>query len=69
MVDKRDKIDFSKSLRRLEEIIALLENPNLNLEEGLKLLEEGVKLHKMCEQKLKNAKVKIEEILELEEVN
>jgi len=69
MSKKSEDVNFSKSLKRLEEIVNLLENPDLDLEEGLKLLEEGVKLHKMCEQKLKNAQVKINEILAVEEVN
>ncbi len=68
-MSKGNSFNFSKSLKRLEEIVELLENPDLDLEEGLKLLEEGMKLHKACEQRLKNAQIKISEILEVEEVN
>lgn len=54
---------FSQSLKRLEEIVEKLEDPNLDLEEGLSLLEEGVKLHKLCRDKLTQANTKIEKIL------
>lgn len=54
---------FSQSLKRLEEIVEKLEDPNLDLEEGLILLEEGVKLHKLCRDKLTLANTKIEKIL------
>ncbi|OGE04516.1 exodeoxyribonuclease VII small subunit [Candidatus Curtissbacteria bacterium RIFCSPLOWO2_01_FULL_41_18] len=56
-------LSFSKALHRLEEIINKLEDPNLDLEEGLKLLEEGVRLHKSCKDKLTQANVKITKIL------
>lgn len=56
-------LSFSKALHRLEEIINKLEDPNLDLEEGLKLLEEGVRLHKSCKDKLTQADVKITKIL------
>lgn len=56
-------LSFSKALHRLEEIINKLEDPNLDLEEGLKLLEEGVRLHKSCKDKLTLANVKITKIL------
>lgn len=56
-------LNFTQSLKRLEEIVAKLEDPNLDLEEGLKLLEEGVKLHKLCKAKLTEANAKISTIL------
>lgn len=56
-------ISFNKALTRLEEIVARLEDPNLDLEEGLKLLEEGVSLHKLCKSKLTQANAKIATIL------
>lgn len=61
-----DETSFSKALKRLEEIVAKLDQPDLDLEEGLKLLEEGVKLHKSCKLKLTEANVKISTILKNE---
>ncbi|OGD87766.1 exodeoxyribonuclease VII small subunit [Candidatus Curtissbacteria bacterium RIFCSPHIGHO2_02_FULL_40_17] len=56
-------LNFTKALKRLEEIVETLEDPNMDLEEGLKLLEEGVKLHKFCKSKLTEANIKISSIL------
>lgn len=55
--------NFTQALTRLEEIVEKLESPNLDLEEGLKLLEEGVRLHKLCKNKLTLANTKIADIL------
>ena len=56
--------NFTQALARLEEIVEKLESPDLDLEEGLKLLEEGVRLHKLCKNKLTEANTKITAILE-----
>lgn len=63
MAKKQASLNFSKALARLEEIVAKLENPNIDLEEGLDLLEEGVALHKLCTEKLTEANAKITKIL------
>ncbi len=61
--------------KRLEEISELLEDENTPLEDSIKLFEEGVELKDFCEEKLKNAKLKIDKIvkknkdLSLEEFN
>jgi exodeoxyribonuclease VII small subunit len=56
-------LNFTQALSRLEEIVVKLEQPDLDLEDGLSLLEEGVRLHKLCKQKLTDANVKITSIL------
>jgi exodeoxyribonuclease VII small subunit len=56
--------NFTQALTKLEEIVEKLESPNLDIEEGLKLLEEGVRLHKLCKNKLTAANTKITDILE-----
>lgn len=68
-LQKSSALNFTQALARLEEIVQDLENPDLDLEVGLKLLEEGVKLHKQCEQLLKSTQTKINEILKIEEVS
>jgi len=62
-MDKTSQLNFTQTLKRLEEIVAQLEKPDLDLDEGLKLLEEGTKLHKACTEKLTQAQIKIQEIL------
>ena len=63
MTKLQKSLNFTEALTRLEEIVGKLESPNLDLEEGLKLLEEGVALHKLCKNKLTAANTKITDIL------
>ena len=57
-----EKIEFEKSLERLEEIVAKVEGETLPLEESLKLYEEGKKLITSLEKTLKEAERKVEEL-------
>jgi exodeoxyribonuclease VII small subunit len=41
-----------------------LEKPEIELEQGLALLEEGVKLHQECQQLLNQTQVKITKLLD-----
>ncbi len=53
------KINFEKSVERLEEITASLEKGDLSLEETIKLYTEGTKLAAECSEQLENAQLKI----------
>ena len=57
-----EKIEFEKSLKRLEEIVTKVEGETLPLEESLKLYEEGKKLIAVLEKTLKEAERKVEEL-------
>jgi len=46
-------------IKSIEEITGKLENPNLNMDEGIKLYEDGVKLAKECLAELNGVKGKI----------
>ncbi len=59
-------INFSKALVRLEEIVQKLESQELDLEESVDLLAEGLILHKKCQDKLKQAQSKIDKLLKEE---
>ena len=54
------ELKFEKALERLEKIVEDLESGNLSLDEALKRYEEGVKLSRLCTQKLTQAENKIE---------
>ena len=56
-------MDFEKNLKRLEEIVAKLEDGELQLEESLKLFEEGVKISRACNTKLSEAEKKVKLLL------
>jgi exodeoxyribonuclease VII small subunit len=53
------KIVFEEAIVRLEEIATTLEQNDISLDESLKLFEEGVRLGKFCESKLKDVEQKI----------
>lgn len=54
------ELKFEKALERLEKIVEDLESGNIPLEDALKKYEEGVKLSRLCTQKLTQAETKIE---------
>lgn len=54
---------FSQKLQWLEDIVKRLESTDLELEEGLKLLEEGVALHQQCQVLLTQTEEKISKLL------
>ena len=53
---------FEKSLKRLEEIVSLMENAEPDLDKALALFTEGADLVKFCSQKLNETKKKIETV-------
>ena len=55
-----EELKFEKALERLEKIVEDLESGNIPLEDALKKYEEGVKLCRVCTQKLSQAETKIE---------
>lgn len=57
-----EKMNYEKSVARLEEIVDKLENGNLSLEEMMKLYEEGTVLVAKCAKSLEKAQLKISEL-------
>jgi len=58
-------INFEESLAQLEETIGLLESGNeLTLEESLKAFEDGIRLARLCRQKLDDAELRIQKLTE-----
>jgi len=54
------EVKFEQALEKLEEIVAGLEDGDLSLDESLAKYEEGVRLIRLCQKKLGEAKKKIE---------
>lgn len=52
--------NFNKQYKRLEEIVDLLEKNEVNLDEALKLYQEGLKISKKLEKDLKDISDKLE---------
>lgn len=57
------KDKFEDALKKLEKIVSKLEEGDIPLEESLKLFEEGIRLSRICSQKLDEAEKKIEILL------
>lgn len=55
---------FEPQYKRLEEIVARLEQGDLTLEESLSLYEEGMKLARKCQEMLQNAELRITKLQE-----
>ncbi len=58
------KLSFEKALEKLEKVVAALETDELTLEKALKQFEEGMKLSRICNQKLDETEKKISMIME-----
>jgi exodeoxyribonuclease VII small subunit len=56
--------DFEKALGELEEIVATLEKGNLSLDAALKHFERGIALTRQCQASLKDAELKVEQLVE-----
>ena len=54
-----DDIRFEEALKQLEGIVSRLEIGDLPLEEALSLFEEGVRLTKLCSQRLSEAERRV----------
>jgi exodeoxyribonuclease VII small subunit len=60
------KKKFEEALQELEMIVQRLEDGNLSLDESLSLFEEGIKLSRLCSQRLDEAEKKVEILLKNE---
>lgn len=58
------EMSFEESLVELEGIVDKLEKGQLSLDESLMLFEKGIKLVRECNDKLKNAQQKVEQLIE-----
>lgn len=58
---------FEESLKELEGIAIELESGNLNLDESIERFEKGMKLSKVCTEKLDKAEKKINILLKNED--
>jgi exodeoxyribonuclease VII small subunit len=58
------EISFEDKLAELETIVEKLENGQLSLDESLELFEHGITLSRECNAMLKNARQKVEKLIE-----
>ena len=59
------QMKFQEAMKRLDEIVALLNNNELELEEAMSLFEEGLNLSAQCEKQLKKFETKMDQLMEV----
>jgi exodeoxyribonuclease VII small subunit len=62
-----ESIDFEQALTELEKIVKELEAGSLSLEKSLELFERGVKLARLCKEKLAAAELKVSKLIKEKE--
>jgi exodeoxyribonuclease VII small subunit len=66
---KENEIKYEDALDRLEKIIDLLQEGKLSLDESLDAFQEGIKLLKLCRQRLDDADMKVKLLIKDEAGN
>ncbi len=61
--EEEAELSFEAALKRLEEVVGELEGGRLSLEDSLARFEEGMRLSKLCQEKLKGVELKIEKLV------
>ena len=65
LLDKKiDDLSYEDAFERLQKITELLENGNVSLDDSIKYYEQGILLKNFCEKKLKDAEMKIKNVLD-----
>jgi exodeoxyribonuclease VII small subunit len=60
--DQSEELSFEAALKRLEEIVRTLEKGEAPLDQSIELYQEGDRLRRHCEARLKAAQARIEQI-------
>ena len=61
-MSKEKDNNFETNLKELEMIVDKLESGDIGLEESVKLYDEGMKIKKICDKKLKDIEMQIKKI-------
>ena len=61
-MSKEKDNNFESNLKKLEVIVDKLESGDIGLEESVKLYEEGMRIKKICDKKLKDIEMQIKKI-------
>ena len=65
-----EELSFEETLAKLEQVVTQLERgDSLTLDESLQAFEEGIRLTRICRQKLDNAELRVEQLVELNDEN
>jgi exodeoxyribonuclease VII small subunit len=65
MSDKKSRVsEFEKALAELEALVERLESGELPLEESMKQFERGIQLARACQQQLKQAELRVQQLVQ-----
>ncbi len=65
-----EELSFEETLAKLEQVVTQLERgDSLTLDESLQAFEEGIRLTRICRQKLDNAELRVQQLVELDDKN
>ncbi|GGE10410.1 hypothetical protein GCM10011571_09640 [Marinithermofilum abyssi] len=59
-----EKLPFEQAMERLEEVVDRLENGDVSLEEAIQLYEEGMRLSRICGEKLDKVEQQMEMLVQ-----
>lgn len=62
------ELSFEDAMQQLEGIVKQLEEGRFPLEDAIKAFEKGMALKQVCEDKLKAAQLKVEQVLQTNDV-
>ena len=61
-INESNPESFESAMEQLETLVSRMESGELSLEESLKAFEKGVHLTRFCQDQLKNAELKVQEL-------
>jgi exodeoxyribonuclease VII small subunit len=65
MSDKKSRVnEFEKSLAELEALVERMESGELSLEDSMKQFERGIQLARACQQQLKQAELRVQQLVQ-----
>ena len=63
MAEKKTEMSFEEALKRLEEIVGMLEGGEHPLDDSLDLFSEGIKLVKFCNSKIEKVEKSVKKLV------
>ncbi|MGM8214074.1 exodeoxyribonuclease VII small subunit [Bacillaceae bacterium W0354] len=62
-MSKENELTFEQAMEKLERIVAKLEEGDVPLEQAIEYYKEGMKLSKICNDKLKSVEIEMTKIM------
>ncbi|SFF54502.1 Exodeoxyribonuclease VII small subunit [Halobacillus alkaliphilus] len=63
MTQKEDQLSFEEAMKQLEDLVEKLETGEVPLEKAIQYYQEGMKLSKICSEKLGSVEKQMQQIL------